>query len=212
MMIPFNGGEAPSLSTPSGVGGSLGERIIRGEKGGGPEKIFPTNTNSVLEWDYHNEVGSGEEMTTYSMMDALMASPTEPLPIEKRMFQLEAMWKAMDNLEKADKPTVRDWELVSDAVNMMEALRDLKVVEDPDQAIEDAVQAMGKAGMRSLDGKNIRLDGPAISLMRGILEDYCDALEGLPARTVISAHRYAEKRIQAILKGKKRKTDVRVGR
>ena len=35
MMILFNRGEAPSLSTPSGVGGSLGERIdkesIRGE-------------------------------------------------------------------------------------------------------------------------------------------------------------------------------------
>lgn len=151
-------------------------------------------------------------MTTYSMMDALMASPTEPLPIERRMYQLQAMWDAMENLEKADKPTIRDWELVSDAVNMMEALRDMGVVQDPDQAIEDAVQAMGKAGMRSLDGKNIRLDGPAISLMRGILEDYCEAIGALPARTIISAHRYAEKRIQALLKGKKRKTDVLVKR
>ena len=151
-------------------------------------------------------------MTTYSMMDALMASPTEPLPIERRMYQLQAMWDAMENLEKAEKPTIRDWELVSDAVNMMEALRDMGVVQDPDQAIEDAVQAMGKAGMRSLDGKNIRLDGPAINLMRGILEDYCEAIGALPARTIISAHRYAEKRIQALLKGKKRKTDVLVKR
>ena len=43
--------------------------------------------------------------TTYSMMDALMASPTEPLPIEKRMYQLEVMWDALENLAKAEKPT-----------------------------------------------------------------------------------------------------------
>ena len=146
--------------------------------------------------------------TTYSMMDALMASPTEPLPIEKRMFQLDKMWQAMDNLEKAEKPTIQDWTLVSDAVNMMEALRDLGVVEDPDGAIEDAVQAMGKAGHRSLAGNNIRLDGKDIILMRGILEDYCMALEALPARTMIRAHRHAEKRIQAILRGKVGKNDM----
>jgi hypothetical protein len=153
-----------------------------------------------------------KKMTTYTMIDELMASPTEPLPINKRMYQLELMWQGLENLEKADVPTVHDWIVVSDAVNMLEALRDLGVVEDPDDAIEDAVQAMGKAGMRSLDGHNIRLDGRYITLMRGLLEDYCTALEALPARTVIRAHRYAEKRIQAILKGKGRKNDVRVKR
>lgn len=147
-------------------------------------------------------------MTTYTMLDAMMASPTEPLPIEKRMYQLQVMWDAMENLEKAEKPTVRDWEAVADAINMMEALRDLGAVQDPDNVLHDAIQAMGKAGYRSLDGKNIRLDGSAIQTMRGLLEDYCEALNALPARTVISAHRYAEKRIQAILKGKGRKTDM----
>ena len=81
-----------------------------------------------------------------------------------------------------------------------------------DHLIEDAVQAMGKAGYRSLDGKNIRLDGKDINLMRGILEDYCTALEALPARTMINAHRHAEKRIQAILSGKGQPTDVRIKR
>jgi hypothetical protein len=142
------------------------------------------------------------------MLDAMMASPTEPLPIEKRMYQLQVMWQGMDNLEKSPSPTVNDWQVVADAINMMEALRDIGAVEDPDGALDDAIQAMGKAGYRSLGGKNIRLDGAAINLMRGILEDYCEALNALPARTVISAHRYAEKRIQAILKGKKHKHDV----
>lgn len=150
-------------------------------------------------------------MTTYTMLDAMMASPTEPLPIEKRMFQLQVMWGALDNLQTAPSPTNDDWRAVANAINMMEALRDLGAVEDPENLIDDAKQAMGTAGMRSLDGdKPIRLDGKGLSLIKGILEDYCDALEALPARTVISAHRYAEKRIGEILKGKRRQTDVSV--
>lgn len=149
-------------------------------------------------------------MTTYSMLDAMMASHTEPLPIEKRMFQLQVMWDSLDRLQTAPNPTKDDWKAVANAINMMEALRDLGAVEDPDNAIDDAKQAMGNAGIRSLDGKPIRLDGRGLTLIRGILEDYCEALEALPARTVISAHRYAEKRIGAILRGKKRQTDVSV--
>lgn len=151
-------------------------------------------------------------MTTYSMLDAMMASPTEPLSITQRMYQLTLMWEAMDNITKSPNPTIQDWTRVADGLNMMEALRDLGAVEDPDNALEEAMEAMGRSGMKSLDGKNIRLDGKSITLIRGILQDYCDALEALPARTVISAHRYAEKRIKTILKGKKRKHDMVVKR
>lgn len=149
-------------------------------------------------------------MTTYSMMEELLASPVHPLPIEKRMYQLEVMWKGLDNLQMAPHPTKEDWSAVASAINMMEALRDMGVVEDPDKALEEAIEAMGKAGMRSLGGENIRLNGPAIALIRGILQDYCDALEALPARTMIKAHRYAEKRIGDLLAGKKRPGDVRI--
>jgi hypothetical protein len=149
-------------------------------------------------------------MTTYSMLDAMMASHTEPLPIEKRMFQLQVMWDALESLQTAPNPTKDDWKAVASAINMMEALRDLGAVEDPENLIDDAKQSMGNAGMRSLDGKPIRLDGKGLTLIKGVLEDYCDALEALPARTVISAHRYAEKRIGAILRGKRRQTDVSV--
>lgn len=147
-------------------------------------------------------------MTTYTMMDVLMASPDAPLPIQKRMYQLEVMWNAMDSLEKADKPSLADWDAVAGGINMMEALRDLGVVEDPDHLIEDAIAAMVKTGYRYKAGANMRLDGPAITLLRGLLEDYCNALNELPARTVISAHRHAERRIVQMRKGKLQPTDV----
>jgi hypothetical protein len=90
---------------------------------------------------------------------------------------------------------------------LMEALRDLGAVEDPENALGEAMEAMGHSGMKSLRGANVRLTGKAITLIRGILQDYCDALEALPARTVISAHRYAEKRMYNIRHGKKRPED-----
>ena len=141
-------------------------------------------------------------MTTYSMMHVLMASPTEPLPEHKRQYQLTRMFDAMRNLETAEQPTVMDWERVNDAVMIMEALKDMSIVEDNDGLLEDAMEALGKAGDRSLNGKALRLDGSGIQALRGLLEDYSTVLEVLPARTMITAHRNAEQKIKKILKRK----------
>lgn len=140
---------------------------------------------------------------TYTHLDVLLASPTEPLVERKRVRQLTRMFEGLHSLEKLPNPTPDDWECVSDAVMLMQALRDMNVVQDPEGAIEDAFDALGRAGYRSMSGGALRLDGPAINLLRGILEDYASVLEQIPARTMITAHRKAEKRVAEILKGKK---------
>jgi hypothetical protein len=138
-------------------------------------------------------------MTTYTMMHVLMASPTKPLPEHKRQFQLTRMFDAMRNLETADSPTSQDWERVNDAVMLMEALRDMNIVEDSQGLLEDAMEALGKAGDRSLNGKTMRLDGKGIQALRGLLEDYAEVLEVLPERTMLAAHRKAETRILKLM-------------
>ena len=138
-------------------------------------------------------------MTTYSMMHVLMASPTEPLPEHKRQFQLTRMFDALRNLETAEKPTITDWERVNDAVMIMEALKDMNLVEDNQGLLDDAMEALGKAGDRSLNGKTLRLDGQGIQTLRGLLEDYSEVLEVLPARTMLAAHRKAESRILKLM-------------
>ena len=55
-------------------------------------------------------------MGTYTMMEELLASPVDPLPIEKRMFQLEIMWQGLENLQKSPKPTQDDWGVVADEI------------------------------------------------------------------------------------------------
>ena len=151
-------------------------------------------------------------MKTYTHWDVLMASPTEPLPVKKRMFQLTRMFEGLSALEKDPAPTYDDWIVVSDALNMMETLLVMGQVEDPDALIGEAAMALAKAGNRSLKGHPIRLDGSAIQLIRAILEDYCTVLDNLPARTIIQAHRQTESRVIKIVQGKSKPHDLRVGK
>lgn len=139
-------------------------------------------------------------MTTYSMMDVLMASPTEPLAEKKRRHQLTMMFEALNNLETVENPTGTDWERVNDAVMIMEALKDMGVVDDSENLLEDAMEALGRAGSRNMEGKPLRLDGQGIQTIRAVLEDYASVLEAIPARTMIAAHRKAEQRVQKILR------------
>ncbi len=58
----------------------------------------------------------------YSLMDELMASGTEPMPKAKQRYQLTRMYEGLRAMETAPEPTVDDWRVVSDAVNLMETL------------------------------------------------------------------------------------------
>lgn len=139
-------------------------------------------------------------MSTYSVMDALMASPTEPLPERKRVFQLLKMYEALHSLEQDPAPTNYHWDTVNNALLMLEALESMGKVEDPHKILEQAAEALGKAGFRAMEGQTLRLDGAAIPLIRGVLEDYSVALNTLPARTMINAHRIAEQRVMKIIR------------
>jgi hypothetical protein len=128
------------------------------------------------------------------------------------MFQLTRMFEGLSALEKDPAPTYDDWKVVSDALNMMETLLVMGQVEDPDNLIGDAASALAKAGNRSLKGHPIRLDASAIQLIRAILQDYCDVLDNLPARTMIQAHRQTESRVTKIIQGKSKPHDLRVSK
>lgn len=156
----------------------------------------------------------------YSLIDVMMASPTQPLPESHRSHQLMRMHQGLEAMEKAPQPTTDDWRVVSDAVNIMETLvtngpwpdcsGELVEIIDSSGLLQDAVTAMALAGKRHKAGGNIRLDGAGIQAVRGVLADYSDILEAMPARTMIKAHRETERRIHEILAGKKKPHDVEV--
>ena len=149
--------------------------------------------------------------TTYTHLDALMASPDQPLPQAKRRHQLTRMWSGLASLESSPEPSYDDWRVCSDAVNLMETLVDMSVCEDSSGLLHDAVTALAIAGARHIE-KNvpIRLDGPGMLAVRAILEDYAAVLEQIPARTAIMAHIKTERRAQEILRGKRKPHDIKL--
>ena len=147
---------------------------------------------------------------TYTLMDELMASSTQPIPSRSRLHQLTVMHDGLANIEKADKPTTNDWRVVSDAVNLMETLVEMCVVEDNSGLLMDAVTALANAGRRHRGGGQIRLDGPGIQAVRAVLEDYAAVLEAIDHRTIVRCHRKTEKRLRDILAGRARPHDVEV--
>ena len=82
-------------------------------------------------------------------------------------------------------------------------------VEDPDKILTDAMKAMAEAGRRHQEGHALRLSGKGIQTIRGVLEDYASALEQLPYRVMVVAHRKTEQRLHEILDGKVQPHDVR---
>jgi hypothetical protein len=149
--------------------------------------------------------------TTYTWMHALLASPIEAMPQEKRNFQLIRMWQALADIEQAPSPSVEDWRVVSDAVNLLETLvTDMKVCEDASGLLNDAVAALASAGRRYHQHGTIRLDAIGIQAVRAVLEDYAQALDALPHRTMVNCHMKTEIRIRGIYQGTKQPHDVEV--
>jgi uncharacterized protein YyaL (SSP411 family) len=147
----------------------------------------------------------------YTLLDEMAASPTEPLPLAWKTYQLTRMYEGLAAMEKAPSPTTDDWRVVSDAVNLMETLIEaMKVCEDSSGLLMDAITAMAMAGKRNTAGGAIRLDGAGIQAVRAILEDYAALLDVLPARTMIRCHRLTEKRLHELLDGKRKPHDVEI--
>lgn len=146
---------------------------------------------------------------TYTILDEMMASPSEPMPGAFRTHQLTRMYGGLHAMETAPAPTTDDWRVVSDAVNLMETLiLTMKICEDESGLLMDAITALALAGRRQIAGGEIRLDGAGIQAVRAILQDYAGLLEVLPARTMIRCHRMTESRIYDLLDGKRKTHDV----
>lgn len=147
---------------------------------------------------------------TYSTLAIMLASTTEPLPQRWRTHQLGQMYQGQHALETATQPAPDDWRCVSDAVNMLETLVAMGEVQDTQGLLPEAIDALAKAGRRHTSGQSLRLDGPGIQAVRAVLEDYAAAIDALPARTVLQAHRATEARIWEILDTKQLPHGVQV--
>lgn len=157
---------------------------------------------------------------TYTLVDEMMASPTQPLPEAYRLHQVGLMRSGFEAMVSSPNPSNIDWRLVSDAVNLMETFctqgpwldmdGELSDIPDTHGLMPDAVAAMAMAGKRKLTRGALRLDGEGILAIRTMLDSYADLLLVLPHRTVVRCHRMTERRMLKIYHGLKSAHDVEV--
>jgi hypothetical protein len=135
-----------------------------------------------------------------------------------RVAMLTRMWEGLAAIESNQSPTIDDWRVCADAVNLMETLllrgpwlaADGNMVEvtDPNGLLVDATEALRLCAMRYQSGKPLRLDGKGILSLRGLLEDYAQAVSVLSERAVARCFRLTERRISVIRNGETRPHDV----
>lgn len=144
----------------------------------------------------------------YSKLDVLMASPTQPMPREKRNYQLSHIMQALASIVQSSNPDTTDWALLTDAVNLAETLVNMGELNDNSGLLDVAVASMAHAAQRYKRGQPIRLDGPGLEAVQAIVQAYTEAPDTIPHRVMVVCHRATEQRIWSILDGKHQAHDV----
>ena len=145
---------------------------------------------------------------TYSLLDEMFASPITPMPLASQRYTMMGYLEAMAAIKLEPDPSEHHWRVLADAVNLAESLIEMGELQDNDGLIRDAVQAMGRTALRYQEGGPLRLDGDALKAMTALVDDMGEVVATLPHRTMIRAHRYAEKRVRDINEGKRKPGDV----
>jgi hypothetical protein len=146
---------------------------------------------------------------TYSPFAELLADPVNPLPQAKITYHMTKIYEGLDALDQMLHPEVRHWQAVADAANMLDTLsREMDVVSDTDGAIRDGMEVLALAWNRYEHGLPNTLDHDDLTKLRLIVNSYMEAMETLPERVMVRAHRMTEKRMYKILNGQKQEGDI----
>jgi hypothetical protein len=149
--------------------------------------------------------------TTYTILDALLASPTEPMKPERSRHQITKIYEALRAIEIDPEPTKSDWQILCYACNMVEALIEIGACDDADGLYADAIKSLADVHKRVESGLPMRLDDVGVHNVRQLVAAYDELLAIVPERTMIAAHRQLEKRVFAILRGRGKPKDNLIG-
>lgn len=147
---------------------------------------------------------------TYSAVDVLLASSNRPMAAHKRPHQLTKMYLALDALGSGKPPSMADWFILSDAINLIETLVLSGIAQDESGLLQDAVNAVGEAWAQQQQGLPAAISPAGLAACRAVVADWQTCMEQLPERTIVQAHIATEKRLRQMLRGshKQNPTDV----
>lgn len=140
---------------------------------------------------------------TYSLLEIISASPTEPLPEGMRRRHIAIIRAGLEAMATDPHPVAAHWQAVASAANMVEALIELKVLEDVEGHHLKAALGLRLAGERFVHDrtKPLRLDGPGLTSARHLVEDYAEVVEHISHRDMLRAFNAVERTVN-LLHGK----------
>ena len=144
----------------------------------------------------------------YSMLDEMMASPTDGVSPAQLDYQLGQMRAGIEELRTAPAPSRDAWEAIADLVNLLETLVEMGELDDSGGWVQETARELAHAAVRFQQGKPLRLTGAGLTAVANAFEGYTLAASSLSARTLIRAHRKTEQRVRAVRKGRGRSTDT----
>lgn len=133
----------------------------------------------------------------YTLLDEMAASPTEPLPASLREARIKDARFNLDELIHGLTPTSYNWKVLATVGNVLEVMLELKMIQDPGEALLAAQRTLRDAAEYALDhGVAPRLAGAEIEPIATLLNAYEEVLEALPHRDLIRVLRETEKRMR----------------
>lgn len=144
----------------------------------------------------------------YSLVIAMMASKTDPLPKADRDRMVNRLLAGLEDIAKCTTPNLNSWRDLADCMNWLQSAVELGWASDPDGAIEASKAAL-LDGHKNATGKGkLRMSGPSLMSMRNMVEQFRDLLEVMTARNYWTVVGTGDRRISAIWRGKKKAGDV----
>lgn len=150
-----------------------------------------------------------ESQETYTLLEEMAASTVHPLPQASRTFHLRGMRASLDAMRADAKPMRAHWQVLADMVNILETLVEMGELDDAGGWIAESTNELAVSAKRHAgEGKPLRLTGPGLVAVGNAFDGFELAINSLPARTMVRAHRRTEKRIADMRAGRSRKHDV----
>lgn len=150
------------------------------------------------------------QIDCFSMLDELLASPTDPAP-EVHAQRIAAARAAVASMRSPETASITAWSLCCMVGNILETMLQHGLVADPDGLLQDGFDALKRATEATrAPGDPVILPPADFPVVEAMVEDWAAVMVAMPARDIIRAFRATDRRIRDIEAGRLQPHDYTV--
>lgn len=151
------------------------------------------------------------QIDQFTLMDELLASPSNPSPPGYHDARIKAARLAVEGLAVPERSSVTAWSLCCMVGNVLETMLKQGLASDPDGLLQDAFDRLRAAAeAASVPGSVVCLSPGDHAVVAAMVEDWAEILLAAPARDVIRAFRATDRRIRELEAGRAQPHDFTV--